>query len=241
MSQAMRTINIDSTLFYPIEHALLHAWLNIPRPEALRGIDIYEAPKDGMGIWADGSEVCGETVALDNAVARLVMGGIQGRLPQCGIVYGPDEVVLCRQPIAKHPRGVSFLPQFLFMINWADSAPGLSWPESYHATYLPVYAVYVVTAAQDSPDMWGVTEQAIGAFPKDQPLLEGAREAITEFWNHQRREWDQHQWEYVWDEGLVTKELAGQWADQVWGEQEDEEGDDEIPLQIRLAKPLACS
>ena len=232
MSQAKCNTNTDSDFFYPVEHALLHEWLNIPKPEALRGIDIYKAPDDGLGIWADCSE-CDKNIALANAVARIVLGGIQEHLPQCGVVYGPDEVVLCRQPIAKHPRGVSFLPQFLFMINWADSAPGLSWPESYHATYLPVYDVYVVTAAQDSPDMWGVTEQAIGAFPKDQPLLEGAREAITKFWDYQHRQWDQEQWEYFWDAGLITKALADEWATRVWGEPEDE-GNDGIPLQIRL-------
>ena len=70
MSQAKCNTNTDSDFFYPVEHALLHEWLNIPKPEALRGIDIYKAPDDGLGIWADCSE-CDKNIALANAVARI--------------------------------------------------------------------------------------------------------------------------------------------------------------------------
>jgi hypothetical protein len=34
-------------------------------------------------------------------------------------------------------RKVELWPRHLLTINWADSAPGVSWPVAYKATYVP--------------------------------------------------------------------------------------------------------
>jgi hypothetical protein len=210
-------------LYYPAEEALLHDWLGLPRPEHLKLIRSNEEPENGLGIWVDDSvgewDYLDADKAISNAVARIVLTPVQKRLPQVAFVSAEDEVTFGRDPIKRFSRAASFFPQHLFTINWADSAPGVSWPEAYHATFLPGFDCYVVTEAQDGPGIWGVTELAIGHFPADHPVLEGAREVITAYWREQYNgDGQQERWTSVWDEGLVSTDLAEQWSIDVWGE-----------------------
>lgn len=68
-------------------------------------------------------------------------GGILGRKPFQRALEGPEA----------RPE-----PELVCCINWADSGPGYSWPESYYVTYLPGLEKYIVTASLDSPDVWGL-------------------------------------------------------------------------------------
>jgi len=205
-------------IYYPGEHALLCAWFGLPCPEACQDIDLFDPPEGAEGIWPKRREYSDDDQALANAVARIVLSAIQNRLPQVGIFNGEGEVVFGRSYYPRPDRPVELLPQFLFMINWADSAPGLSWPESYHVTYLPGYDRYVVTASQDSTDIWGYTELAIGWFDGGTDILTGARNAITGWWEEITRGSDQPRWEYVWEEGIVSRAEAESWADAAWGD-----------------------
>lgn len=209
-------------IYYPTEEALLHDWLGLLRPEHLKHVRTNEEPENGLGVWVDDSvgewDALDDETALQNAVARIVLTAVQKRLPQVAFVSAEDEVTFGRDPIKRFPRAASFLPHHLFSINWADSAPGVSWPEAYHATYLPGFDRYVITEAQDGPGIWGVTELAIGHFPADRPVLEGAREVITGYWREQYNgDGQQERWAYVWQEGLVSKALADEWSIDVWG------------------------
>lgn len=113
-------------------------------------------------------------------------------------------------------RKVSGLSRQLFTLNWADSGPGYSWPEDYSVTYLPKFERFVVTAAQDSPDAWGVTELAIGHFSADKAIREGSRKVVTDWWRTLLNDCDQPRWEYLFNEGLIDEQTADEWADQVW-------------------------
>ncbi len=66
---------------------------------------------------------------LRNAVAIRLLAPIQGRLPQCGVSDGKGHFHLTRAGLPRIAAEVVPLPQRLFMINWADSGPGISWPE----------------------------------------------------------------------------------------------------------------
>lgn len=237
-------------LYYPNEHALLSSWFGLPRPDGCQEIDLFDPPEGAEGIWPERSEYSDEDQALANAVSRIALGSIQNRLPQVGIFNREGELTLGRNYYPKPSRPVELLPQFLFMINWADTAPGLSWPESYHAAYLPGYDRYVVTASWDSTDMYGYTELAIGWFAGDTDVVTGARNAITGWWQDIANGSDQHRWEYVWEEGLVSKAEAESWADEVWGDdydvksalvslQSDGAGEDEIGEALH-ALLMAC-
>lgn len=162
-------------------------------------------------------------IEVANAVATLALSTVQSRLPQCGIVTDDGNVTLTRKQFSHWRRDVVLLPQFLFMINWADSAPGVSWPETYYATFLPLIDRYIVTASQDSPDMWSVIDLAIGSFEAERDLLIESGEVISAWWAMQR-EHDQERFAYVWTPGRVSSALANRWADQVWpGETEEED------------------
>lgn len=167
-----------------------------------------------------------DQVPVAHAVAILALSRVQERLPQCGVVNDQGYLTLTRQAFPRWRADIVVLPQFLFMINWADSAPGISWPESYFATYLPVFDRFIVTASQDCPDMWGVTDLAIGSFAADRDLTTGAGEVITAWWSMQRNH-DQDRFAYVWSEGRVGHEQANHWADTVWETSEDEDMDEE--------------
>ncbi|MEJ1376501.1 MAG: hypothetical protein RPU32_00770, partial [Candidatus Sedimenticola sp. (ex Thyasira tokunagai)] len=185
---------IASDLFHPVEHAFICDWLGVQRPVRAKEIDLYEEradghddegnfirPRAGLGGWEyEGEDKCG------NAVARLLLSNIQSRLPQWGTVKTDGEVLLARDHSAVRQNAISLMPQHLFTINWADSGPGCSWPEAYYATYLPLYNIYVVTLSQDSPDAYGYEDLAIGHFPLEELILDGAHRRCQP-WRAKRR------------------------------------------------------
>lgn len=150
------TLNVEHLLqlYDPGELAILCDWLEIPRPEQIRGLEHEWLPYASNGEGspgpirlmcnADGGE--DRAVALSNAVARLALSSIQGRLPQWAAVYESGRVDLGRKYSPRRSAGVEPMPRFLFGINWADSGPGFSWPEDYYATWLPGFDCFVVTA-----------------------------------------------------------------------------------------------
>ena len=158
---------------------------------------------------------------LRNAIAIWLLAPVQDALPQCGISHN-GEFELTRKPIARSRRTVIPLPQFLFMINWADSGPGISWPEVYYVTCVPGFERMVVTASMDSTDVWGVTDIAIGSFPVSEDLESGAGRVIRAWWSIGE---SAEPWAYIWGEGLVSGETADRWRDEVWPPfvEEDEE------------------
>jgi hypothetical protein len=115
------------------------------------------------------------------------------------------------------------------LFNWADSAPGLSWPVAYRATYAPGFDWTVVTASADSTDAFGVCDVAIGSFGPEMPILQGCRETIVSDWSSQSALWDQQRWQYLEYAGLVSEAEAQAWADEVWPatRENDDEGDDD--------------
>ncbi|MEK9720978.1 MAG: hypothetical protein VW257_08025, partial [Quisquiliibacterium sp.] len=122
-----------------------------------------------------------DAVEVCNAVARICLNSRQRRLPQWALVRD-GEVTLARSYDARRGVGLELAPQFLFMLNWADSGPGFSWPESYHATFLPGFNRWVVTMSVDSTDVWGCTDLAIGSFPSGSDIVRSSGRVIIRYW-----------------------------------------------------------
>jgi len=211
------------TIYDEVELAILFDWFSVERPDPLREVqlEIYkenEFPADAAGrvrlMGSDGGY--SDENALSNAVARLVLSEIQGRLPQWGVAYGDGSVNLARTYAPRRDAAIDFMPRFQFEINWADSGPGFSWPEAYHATYLPGFDKYVVTASQDSPDVHGYTDEAIGHFGTAQPVVESVHRTIVGWWGGQAADPGQSRWAYLFQTGEVDAETAESWADEVW-------------------------
>jgi len=220
--------------FYPLEHAYLSDFLGQPRPDIAQEIDPFssehlagpldEDEAESDGIFRPRTTYEGETNSntLPNAIARIALNERGAVLPQwfCGNAQGG---VYGRHYEGRCLRRFKFEPLFLFMLNWADSGPGFSWPESYHVTWFPHYAVYIVTASQDSPDAHGYTDEAIGFFGKDQDIIDGARSVICEWWCRERDCDPEYAWAYLFSEGLVDTETAYAWRSEVYGVDRDGE------------------
>lgn len=150
------------------------------------------------------------------AVSQILLHHVQGTLPQWASVKD-DKVSLNRKKHKRHADArLVFNPKLVCTINWADSGPGFSWPESYHVTYLPGFDKFVITASRDGPDAWGCDDHAIGVAEGSLSPIEAAKEAIVEFWTMQVSTWDQGRWAYLFDQGLIDTETANEWADEVW-------------------------
>ena len=96
------------------------------------------------------------------AVAHIVLEAIEDRLPCC---WNGDELIYARryrEPDQKPRRRAALLPNLLFAIDWTMSAPGFSWPVSYHLVWTPIYERFVVTASADCPDAFGYADFVLG-------------------------------------------------------------------------------
>lgn len=155
---------------------------------------------------------------LEIAVARVILNPIQGSLPQWAAVKDNGEVLLNRKEIKRDPRAVplTLTPRLVCCINWADSAPGYSWPESYYVTYIPGFEKFIVTASRDGADGFGCADHALGSGAVTEGELLVAKRVIQDHWQHHVNEWSQERWVYLFDEGLIDSATASAWADEVW-------------------------
>ncbi len=154
---------------------------------------------------------------LSVAVAQILLNPIQDTLPNWGSVRNDGEVILgrLRKNRSKDAR-LNFNPQHVCTINWADSAPGICWPEAYHVTYLPGFNKYIITASRDGKDTFGCTDNALGFENSDLSPEEAARLAIVAYWKDQVYDVDQGRWAYLFNEGLIDSDTANSWADEAW-------------------------
>jgi hypothetical protein len=162
---------------------------------------------------------------LAEKVAAIALEVVQERLPQWGATRADGTVVLGRKLKQPPARRVVVAPRHLFTINWADSGPGFSWPEAYHATFIPGFERYIVTASRDSEDLYGCCDHAIGWFDADTDWKEGAKAIVSAWWTVRRDCGSQEAWVELLDTGSLRKSDAHALRDAIWPEEEsDEEG-----------------
>jgi hypothetical protein len=156
-----------------------------------------------------------EDLALSDAVARICLNAIRGRLPNWSTVTD-EGFVTARRRERKRAAQVPLLPRFLFSIDWAMSAPGYSWPEVYHATFIPGFDRWIVTASLDGTDTWGVSDLALGSFRAREDFEQGCADAITFHWALQRRT-GQEAWQLFDEAGTISRKTAMAWRREIWG------------------------
>jgi hypothetical protein len=201
-------------LFSADEHLVLCDWFKTDYPRSGQRID------DILDEWGIPAEINGYSRS-SAGVAQIVLGRIQCRLPQWAAVG--DRVYQARPYFDRRVRRkVELWPQHLFTINWADTAPGYSWPVAYNAIYVPGFDRTVVTASADCTEVFGVCDLAIGAFGPKVSILQGTRDIIVNHWSWQRDEWGQARWAYLFDTGLVGEAESQAWADEVWANHREE-------------------
>jgi hypothetical protein len=158
---------------------------------------------------------------LDAAAANIVLHRVQRQLPQWAALRDGD-AVFGRDARRRRVSTKVKRPVHLFTINWADSAPGFSWPMAYYATEVPAYGHVVVTASADSPEMVGFCDVAVGHYAAGTDLLAQARKIIIAHWT-KLHDGGQSRWAYLFDEVLIDEQLADEWADDVWSDESDDE------------------
>ena len=195
------------------ERRLLEAWF-----EGKRLSFANEALLEELGFDHD---PCEAYTRLDAWVGAFAVRDIQERLPNCGICR--DDGVVLTRPIVKGRRSkkVAGAARYLFRINWADSAPGLSWPADYYLVWLPGFDRFVLTYSADSPDAMGYCDFALGWVGPDEDWRASVREILVDDWRFQWHTWDQTPWAYVWGTGLVSEEEAMAWRREAWRGHED--------------------
>ena len=149
------------------------------------------------------------------AVAQIVLQSIQGRLPQW-LTTNERGFTITGRTASQRPSKVDFLrlkPELLFCVNWADSAPGISWPEAYYITHIPGLDQYIVTASRDSRDIFGCTDHALGFSAASRPRLEACRAILVRYWRKQFACGER--WDRLFDEGVVDITVAERWAKDV--------------------------
>ena len=149
------------------------------------------------------------------AVAQIVLHRIQGRLPQW-LTTNERGFPIAGRRASLRPIKVEYLdlkPELLFCVNWADSAPGISWPEAYYVTHIPGLDQYIVTASRDSRDIFGCTDHALGFSAASEPRLEACRTIVVRYWQKQFACGER--WERLFDEGVVGIAIAERWAGDV--------------------------
>ncbi len=202
-----------TSLFLPEEHRVVSSWLEVePRADLPEDLTL-ETALDNLGL----NQKVSEHSTTDFAVAAILLESVQESLPQWGCVF-KDRVELGRNYRDRAAsRTVELTPRRLFTINWADSGPGMCWPEEYRVTYVPLYDVYVVTGSLDDEGAWGVTDVALGHFSSAENVVEAAGAIVQSEWRSMVEGYEFHRWGHVFDEGLIDTALAERLADEVWG------------------------
>ncbi|RMG43277.1 MAG: hypothetical protein D6718_12595 [Acidobacteria bacterium] len=130
---------------------------------------------------------------LRKAVAEILLRDIHERLPAFAIVdRKTGRVFISREgsPASTgHP--VALLPREIIWINWAESGPGYSWPESYHLVRLPVWDLFVVTRSTDSAsavlEFWHVSETETLSAAAERALDIAVRSIAEAYTRHSER------------------------------------------------------
>ena len=166
--------------------------------------------------------------AVQAAVAQILTGSFNEWNPP------DDEVPTARAKLQAYMYGrtddvgaqLHFPSQLLFKINWADSGPGVSWPESYRLFFIPYANRYVVVASSDSDESFGYCDFAIGHFSADDNVLENVKRFVASDWDQRRELCSQERWTAFIGKGLVSRKMAVAWANRVWDSENDEAAED---------------
>ena len=153
---------------------------------------------------------------MDSTVASILLETKKDHLPNYRWYDKEGNLKSVRGKKGLKQRKIQLLPVHLFTINWAYTAPGLDWPESYSVTYVPIHNVRIVTMSSDSTDCYGYTDLAIGWCKPYRTPEFGTKKVIQSWWKR-LHEWIGHPWADVYSVGLVDAERAEKWAKEVYG------------------------
>ena len=194
------------------ERAFLSDYFGIVRPDSLKDLDIYEPVRE---IYARRSKDFPE-YDIPNAVARLALQRVQDYLPARGETESKGDFIIASDYTWNDVFLVSYQPQYLFTIDWADSLPGQRCPEAYYLVWLPVFERYVVTASRATDECYGFEDVAIGWHSFEENRVSLVRKIIQASWRLFQKPNLKKGWAYLIGTGLVSDAEALSWRDEIW-------------------------
>ena len=207
----------QDTLFTQIEHSIFAEFFGVHTPRGIIKIPplAYADSNEENGIvpLSDHHGEIGEH-CLSNAVARIILDGLQKMLPNFQY-YENESKVFSRKVHSLRKSKLHLRPMHLLHINWAFSGPGIAWPEQYYLCYVPIYGRYVVTASHDSTDVFGYNDIVIGQFKHNIKSKDHhAADIIKSWWRKRANEGGERFVEII-SEGLIKKNEADMWANEI--------------------------
>ena len=188
------------------EHDVIGKWLSL----------MQEREKGRLTSSNEAANNMSGDLELDSEVASIILDTKQNHLPNYRWFDKEGNLKSVRGKKDIKQRKIQLLPVHLFTINWAYSAPGLDWPESYSVTYVPSHNVRIVSASSDSTDCYGYTDLAIGCCKPYRTPEFGTKKVIQSWWRR-LHEWLGHPWADVYSTGLVDADRAEKWGLEVYG------------------------
>jgi hypothetical protein len=162
--------------------------------------------------------------ALQGAVGAVLLRDLQGRLPRCAILFPDINVLAISRGEARRARtsNVRLVGQRLFGLNWVDGAPGMSWPTAYFAVWVPIRDVFVVTASDDTGEMHGFLDVALGWFPATAAFEDSVADILTKDWSAWAAD-RQPAWEELTSRGRLSATVIYACREQAWSAETVEE------------------
>lgn len=140
-------------MYASIEQAILAEYFGLDSPAIDDDLDWWAVNSQNLScikLEPDAWDGRDQDKAIANAVARIALARVQQSLPQFAIC-GPDSIEFGREITSAPSRPVEMMSRHLLTIDWAMTAPGVSWPEAYYLTWLPGIDQWLVTSSRDTP------------------------------------------------------------------------------------------
>jgi hypothetical protein len=160
-----------------------------------------------------------------NRVAEIALSSVQSRLPHHLSIKSDGSATIDRKtwecPVPQ--RNKILMPTYLFEVGRDDSGLEILYPESYFATFLPGYNIYVVTVSQASSVSYGYFDVAIDFFDAVDDaayIASNAKLILKAWWRFQQKELHKLRWKELLQSGLIDPQSALRLRDQVWNKVE---------------------
>jgi len=147
--------------FEPGERTILRAYFGMPAlADGPKLEDLYGEPPGQREPTADlGGPVrlprldrYASVSPVQVAVARICLAAEREDLLPWFACSEEGEIAGRQGFTRRNDQAIQPLADRLLCINWADSGPGISWPEDYHLCFVPGFDRYVVTLSVDTPE-----------------------------------------------------------------------------------------
>jgi hypothetical protein len=209
-----------TTMLGSEEADLLERWLSSRKPDvSATWVETYAYRVNEFSRYS----------ALQGAVGAMLLRNMQPKLPRTALFFPEANVLaISRGGVRPSRSKVSLVGQHLFTINWADGAPGMSWPTAYYAVRLPIRDIWVVTASDDTGEMLGFLDVALGWFPATTTWEDGVAAIITQDWTAWAVD-RQPAWQEYSATGRLSPEIIWMCRRRAWpDEASDESATDEV-------------